>query len=355
LYSRRRARIGLPDLGVEALLISALPNIRYLTGFTGSNALLLLTGGRATLFTDPRYTTQAATECDCPVVTVRRGSVYVAAAKAITRRKYRAIGFEKNRLSFAAWTQVREALGKRVDLKPLDQVIEALRMVKDAEEIEFIRASVALNSRAFEAALRRLRPQMTEADLAAEIDYQMRRLGASEPAFETIVAAGPHAALPHARPQPRPIGTDQVLLVDMGASLDGYASDMTRTLALGKIKPEIRRMYQATLEAQLAAIDAVRPGVSAASVDRAARRVLRAHGLDREFIHSTGHGLGLEIHEGPRLGKGERTRLAPGMTITIEPGVYRPGLCGIRIEDTVLVTDRGCEVLTPTPKELRSL
>jgi Xaa-Pro aminopeptidase len=141
----------------------------------------------------------------------------------------------------------------------------------------------------------------------------------------------------------------------MGASLDGYASDMTRTLALGKIKPEIRKMYSATLEAQLAAIDAVRPGAAASDVDRAARRVLRAHGLDREFIHSTGHGLGLEIHEAPRLGNGEKTKLLPGMTVTIEPGVYRPGLCGIRIEDTVLVTDRGCEVLTPTPKEFRSL
>jgi Xaa-Pro aminopeptidase len=355
LYSRRRARIGLADLQVDAFLVSALPNIRYLAGFTGSNALLLLAAGRATLFTDPRYTTQAAAECDCPVVTVGRGSLYAAAAKAITRRRYRTVGFERNRMLFNAWTQLRESVGRRVELKPVDQAVETLRMVKDAAEIEFVRVSVELNSRAFDAALRKANSATTEAELAAEIDYQMRRLGASGPAFETIVASGPNAALPHAQPLHRPIGTNQVLLVDMGASLDGYASDMTRTLALGKIKPEIRKMYQATLEAQLAAIDAVRPGVTAGSVDAAARRVLRAHGLDREFIHSTGHGLGLEIHEAPRLGKGEKTALRPGMTITIEPGVYRAGLCGIRIEDTVLVTERGCEVLTPTPKELRSL
>lgn len=340
---------------MDALLVSALPNIRYLTGFTGSNALLLLAEGRATLFTDPRYTTQAAAECDCPVVTVTRGSLYAAAAKAIGRRRYRAVGFERNRVLFGAWSHLRDSVGKRVDLKPLDQAVETLRMLKDAAEIEFIRVSVQLNSRAFDDALRKVHPGMTEADLAAEIDYRMRCLGASEPAFETIVASGPNAALPHARPRHSPIGTDRVLLVDMGASLDGYASDMTRTLALGKIKPEIRKMYSATLEAQLAAIDAVRPGAAASDVDRAARRVLRAHGLDREFIHSTGHGLGLEIHEAPRLGNGEKTKLLPGMTVTIEPGVYRPGLCGIRIEDTVLVTDRGCEVLTPTPKEFRSL
>lgn len=337
------------------MLVSALPNIRYLTGFTGSNALLLLAPHRAVLYTDPRYTTQAAGECDCPVVTVRRGSLYAAAAQAIVRRRYRRVGFERNRLLYGDWWQLRESLGKRIELKPLDQVVETLRMVKDAAEIEFIRVSVQLNSRAFEEALRKFRPAMTEAELAAEIDYQMRRLGASEPAFETIVASGPNSALPHARPQHRPMGVNQVLLVDMGASLDGYASDMTRTLALGRIRPEIRKRYQATLEAQLAAIDAVRPGVSASAVDAAARRVLTRHGLGREFIHSTGHGLGLEIHEAPRLGKGEKTKLQAGMTVTIEPGVYRAGLGGIRIEDTVLVTERGCEVLTPTTKELRSL
>jgi Xaa-Pro aminopeptidase len=356
LFSRRRARIHLDDYRVDALLVNGLPNICYLTGFTGSNALLLLDSeDGATLFTDPRYTTQAASECDCPVTTVRKGSVFDAAAKAIIKRRYRRVGFEQNRLSWHAWNSLRNALGKPFDLQPVDQAIERLRMVKDAAEIECIRVSVEVNSRAFEAAIGTFRAELEEAEFAAEIDYQMRLLGASGPAFETIVASGPHAALPHAKPQHRPILRNQVVLVDMGASLDGYASDMTRTLVAGKLTPEIRRMYQATLEAQLAAIDTVRPGVEASKVDAAARKVLRTHNLDREFVHSTGHGLGLEIHESPRLGKGERTKLEPGMTITIEPGVYRPGVCGIRIEDTVLVTERGCEVLTPTPKELRSL
>jgi Xaa-Pro aminopeptidase len=347
--------VCLDDHRVDALLINALPNVRYLTGFSGSNALLLLDGDRATLFTDPRYTTQAEAECDCPVVTVKRGSLYLAGAKAILGRRRRRVGFEQNRLSWQAWNHLRETLRRAADLKPIDQVVERLRMVKDAAEIECIRVSVELNSRAFEAAIAKFQPEMDEVELAAEIDHQMRRFGASGPAFETIVASGPRAALPHARAQHRPIQNNQVLLVDMGASLDGYASDMTRTLAVGKLSAPMRRMYQATLEAQSAAIDAVKPGVTASKIDAAARRVLRAHKLDREFVHSTGHGLGLEIHEAPRLGRGEQTVLAPGMTITIEPGVYRPGLCGIRIEDTVLVTDRGCEILTPTSKELRSL
>ncbi len=355
MYAHRRARLDWKSLSLEALLVSALPNIRYLAGFTGSNGVLLVTPGGVTLFTDPRYTTQAGSECDCPVVTVRKGSLFRAAAALVVRKRLRRVGFEPDRLSCTAWNALREALGRGVELIPAGRPVELLRMVKEPSEIEAIRVSVQLNSRAFDEAIRSFKPGMEESELAAEIDYQMRRSGASEPAFETIVASGPRTALPHARPANLPILNNQVLLVDMGASLDGYASDMTRTLAVGKLPRKIRTMYHATLEAQLAALDAVRPGVTAARVDSAARRVLRGHGLDRAFVHSTGHGLGLEIHENPRLGRGDRTHLEAGMTVTIEPGVYSPGVCGIRIEDTILVTASGCEVLTPTTKDLLSI
>jgi Xaa-Pro aminopeptidase len=194
---------------------------------------------------------------------------------------------------------------------------------------------------------------MCERDLAAEIDYQMRRLGAEKPSFETIVAGGERSALPHAHPTGAVLKPGQPVLIDMGAFQDGYASDMTRMLFLGAPGARVRRLYRAVLEAQLAAIDAVRLGVAAARVDRAARDVLKAFKLDRAFVHSTGHGLGLEIHESPRIGKKDKTRLAAGMAITIEPGVYLEGTGGIRIEDTVVVTPGGCEVLTPTSKELR--
>jgi Xaa-Pro aminopeptidase len=196
---------------------------------------------------------------------------------------------------------------------------------------------------------------MRESELAAELEYRMRRLGAEKPSFDTIVAGGARSALPHAQPTSARLENGQLVVVDMGALQDGYCSDMTRMLVLGKPGRKVQQTYGAVLEAQLAAIDAVRAGALTRTVDAAARRVLKSHGLDRAFVHSTGHGLGLEIHEPPRVGKRDKTRLESGMAITIEPGVYLEDFGGIRIEDTVVVTDRGCEILTPTPKELRAV
>jgi Xaa-Pro aminopeptidase len=241
----------------------------------------------------------------------------------------------------------------RASLEPVKGWIEELRMVKSPAEIARIRRSVETNSRAFEQAVARIRPGMSERDLAAELEYRMRRLGAEKPAFETIVAAGVRSALPHAQPTAARLQSGGLVLVDMGAIVDGYSSDMTRMLFLGVPAAKVKRVYRAVLEAQLAAIATVRAGASTAAVDRVARRVLRGYGLDRAFVHSTGHGLGLEIHEPPRLGKRDKGRLEAGMAITIEPGVYLEGFGGIRIEDTVVVTEAGCEILTPTSKELR--
>jgi Xaa-Pro aminopeptidase len=196
---------------------------------------------------------------------------------------------------------------------------------------------------------------MMERDLAAELEYRMRRLGAEKPSFETIVAGGVRSALPHAQPTSAPLRAGDLVVVDMGAFQDGYASDMTRMLFLGRPTARVKRTYRAVLEAQLAAIDCVRAGVPVAQVDRAARRVLKGYGLDRAFVHSTGHGLGLEIHEPPRIGKRDKSVLREGMAITIEPGVYLEDFGGIRIEDTVVVTAGGCDILTPTSKELRTI
>jgi Xaa-Pro aminopeptidase len=213
---------------------------------------------------------------------------------------------------------------------------------------------VVANSGALEEALKRFKIGMRESDLAAEIDYRNRKLGAEGPSFDTIVAAGERSALPHARAGGTKIQPG-ILLIDMGAFREGYASDMTRMAHVGPPAPKYKRAYRAVLEAQLAAIDAVKPGVTTNTVDRAARSTLKRHNLAREFVHSTGHGLGLEIHEGPRIGRKDKTKLEAGMAITIEPGIYIEGWGGIRIEDTVLVTARGCEVLTPTTKELREI
>lgn len=350
---RERLLPALAEARADAFLVTALPNIRYLTGFTGSNGALLLTTDRALLFTDPRYAAQAPQESDCDVK-ITKGAFTKELQNWSKRLRIKSLAFEQNRISFETYSQLKEYAGD-LTLKGVPGAVENLRAVKSPREIEAIRASVLLNSEALKQALRHFRHSMREVDLAAEIEYRMRRLGADNTAFETIVASGLRTSLPHAHPTSAPIQNDQLLLIDMGASVAGYASDMTRTYAIGKLGRKARQMYRAVLESQLAAIETVRPGISCMAVDRAARDVLGKFGMERLFVHSTGHGLGLEIHESPRVGRKEKTKLDAGMVITIEPGVYADDTGGIRIEDTVLVTGDGCEVLTPTEKDLVAL
>jgi Xaa-Pro aminopeptidase len=354
LFAQRRQTIaaGLAERKLDAFLVGSAANLRYLTGFTGSNGMLLIMHREALFFTDPRYRLQARQEVSCRT-RVATGALLPEVVAAISRRGIRRLGFERARVSYEVYDMLKTALPMRSALEPVAAWVEALRMVKSAAEIALIRESVKLNSAAFEQAVRHAKAGTREIELAAEIDYRMRRLGAEKAAFETIVASGERSARPHARPTPAPIRAGDLVVIDMGAQYEGYASDMTRMLHAGNPGPKTKRAYKAVLEAQLAAVDAVRAGVTAAAVDRAARRVLGRFALDRAFTHSTGHGLGLDIHEAPRLGKKEKTRLAAGMAVTIEPGVYIEGFGGIRIEDTVVVTARGCEVLTPTAKELR--
>jgi len=349
---RQRLAGALAARGAGALLVSGAPNVRYLSGFTGDNAALLVLPGKTVLFTDPRYAIQAAQQVSCQVK-ICKGPLMDGVAAALRKLGAGRIGYDSGRMTCAAFQALQSHLPMKASLEPLPGMVEELRMIKSAGELELIRRSVELNSRAFELAVRHVRAGMTERDLAAEIEYRMRRLGAEKPAFETIVAGGRRSALPHAEPTAARLGNGDLVVVDMGAFCDGYASDMTRMLFLGVPGAHVKRVYRAVLEAQLAGVDAVRAGVAAWKVDAAARRVLRAYGYDRAFVHSTGHGLGLEIHEPPRLGKRDKTILQPGMAITIEPGVYLEGFGGIRIEDTVEVTETGCKILTPTSKELR--
>lgn len=351
----RKGMIDFAGLKIDAMLLSWLPNVRYVSGFTGSNAMVLMTPDSFTLFTDPRYDIRARDEVGAGRVVVSKKHLWQNAIDAIKRKKLKRVGFEQARVSFETHRAIGEALPLGYSLKPQEPLIEALRMVKTEDEIAKIRRSVQTNSAAFSQVTGILRPGVTESEIAAGLDYEMRKLGADGTAFETIVASGPRTALPHASPTQQPVGADQLLLIDMGASQDGYMSDMTRMLVLGKPSQKIRAMYRAVFEAQAAAVDGVREGVSAAYVDRKARDVLKTAGLDKAFVHSTGHGLGLEIHEAPRVGRKDKTPLKAGMVITIEPGAYLEGVGGIRIEDTVLVTKTGCEVLTPTSKELMVL
>jgi Xaa-Pro aminopeptidase len=353
-FDARRAAVasGLAARKLDALLVSFSANLRYLTGFTGSNGNLLVTDGQAILFTDPRYQMQARQEVTCPVK-IAKGPLVLDIAAAIARLRLRRIGYEPPRMTCDWFDSLKARLPWKASLQPVSGWIEELRTIKSEQERELIRRSVETNSRAFEQAVARVRAGMKEQDLAAELEYRMRRLGAEKPAFDTIVAAGVRSALPHAQPTQARLRPGGLVVVDMGAIQDGYCSDMTRMLFLGAPAARVKRTYRAVLEAQLAAIDAVRAGVTTAHVDRQARRVLKTYGLERAFVHSTGHGLGLEIHEPPRIGKRDKGRLQAGMAVTIEPGVYLEGFGGIRIEDTVVVTASGCEILTPTNKELR--
>jgi Xaa-Pro aminopeptidase len=357
-FAGRRETIaaGLAERKLDALLVAFSPNLRYLSGFTGSNGNLLLTRERSILFTDPRYRMQSAQETACEVRVVK-GPLAAAVNGAIARLGLRRIGYEPARMTCDLLESLKSKLPMKASLDPAGGWIEELRMVKSPAEIERIRRSVETNSLAFERTVARVKAGMKESDLAAELEYRMRRLGAEKPSFETIVAGGARSAWPHAQPTASPLKTGDLVIVDMGAMQEGYASDMTRMLFMGAPGAKVKRIYRAVLEAQLAAIDAVRPGASTTRVDRAARDVLKSYGLDQAFVHSTGHGLGLEIHEPPRIARRDKTKtkLKAGMAITIEPGVYLEGFGGIRIEDTVIVTEHGCKVLTPTSKDLRLL
>ena len=345
---------SLREAKVNALVVSGMPNVRYLTGFTGSSALVLAMRGEAVFFTDGRYKLQAAQEVRGAKVVTARGPLVTALAGSVKRRRLRKLGFESHRASYGLYESLRNGL-PGVGLKPLSGVVEKIRAVKTPDEIAALRRAVDLNSAVFEACLPHVQAGRTERDVADEIEFEMRRRGGDKPAFETIVAAGTHSAYPHARPGLNPLKRNEFIIIDQGVILNGYSSDMTRTVALGGLGREAVRVYHAVLEAQQAAIAAVRPGIRAAEVDRQARMVLQQHGLEKAFVHSTGHGVGLEIHEPPRLGRREKTRLESGMVITIEPGVYLEGFGGVRIEDMVAVTPAGCEILTATPKELRVL
>ena len=355
-FEQRRNAVAseLTERKLDALLVAFSPNLRYLTGFTGSNGNLLLLPDRAILFTDPRYTIQAGQETSCQVK-IAKGPLVIDIISAMQRLRIRRIGYEPSRMTCDLFESLQARLPMKASLTPVTAWIEQMRTIKSAAELERIRRSVETNSQAFEDTVKRVRPGMKEQDLAAELEYRMRRLGAEKPSFETIVAGGPRGALPHAQPTAAPLTRGSLVVVDMGTFQEGYASDMTRMLFLGAPSPKVKRTYRAVLEAQLAAIAAVKAGVSTAHVDRQARRVLKGYGLDRAFVHSTGHGLGLEIHEPPRIGKRDKGKLAAGMAVTIEPGVYLEGFGGIRIEDTIEVTQSGCRILTPTSKDLRTI
>ncbi len=351
----RRLRAHLRRAGADCLLVSHRPNVFYLSGFSGDNAMLLVAPGKTVLFTDPRFQTQAPQECrhsHARIHITRKALPQAAGEFLASLSRGGRLLFEEDNFTVAELQQARRAAGTRWSWKGRRGQVEALREVKDADELRRMRAAARIASQVVQHAIGAARAGITELDLAAEIEYRMRKLGAEGPSFETIVASGPRAALPHGRASSKRLKEKDLVVLDLGVILRGYCSDLTRTIHVGHASHEVRRWYQAVQDAQTAARAAVRAGVEAGRVDEAARSVLRTHALDGYFIHSTGHGLGLEVHEQPSLRRDQRTALKAGSVVTIEPGIYIPGRGGIRIEDDVLVLDGGSETLTSAPREL---
>jgi Xaa-Pro aminopeptidase len=353
-----RARLALEQGRLDALVVTHLPNITYLCGFTGSAGVLIIGTGQdqreAVIFTDGRYTQQAREEVKAARIKILPGkSSLVAASEWLAQQApWRRIGVDAAHLTITERNLLAKPLRGKARLVEAPAIVEQMRMIKDPGEVAKIRAACHLGAALFDRLLEVVRPGVPETEVAGELEFAARRLGAQQMAFSTIVASGPRSALPHGRASPSALPCKGFVVCDFGVILAGYCSDMTRTLYLGNPPRQARRAYEAVREAQQAALDAVKPGATAGEVDRTARKLLQKLSLDRFFTHSTGHGIGLEIHEAPRIAAGQEETLRPGMVITIEPGVYLPGKWGIRIEDTVVVTDLGCEILTPCPKDL---
>jgi len=352
----QRTQAAIEQRRLDALLVSYLPNIRYLCGFTGSAGVLLVTSGDKVLLTDGRYTEQATQEVKGAKVKIVKKSGLAAAAEWFQKHlRLTQIGIEAAHMTVAERDSLVKAIGKRTKIIATPPIIEPLRMIKNAHEIAAIRAACRLVVDLFRTLTSKLRPEITESQLAGELEFAARQAGAEQMAFPTIIASGQRSALPHGRASSVPIPAEGFVVCDFGVILAGYCSDMTRTVHVGRPQNEARSAYKAVQEAQQAAVEAIKPGAAAGEVDHAARKLLYNHGLGKFFTHSTGHGLGLEIHEAPKIAAAQKEVLRPGMIITVEPGVYLPGKWGIRIEDTVVVTETGSEILTPCPKDLLTL
>ena len=337
--------------GLDALVVTVLPNIRYLCGFSGSNALFVVTRRGALFLSDSRYALQSRQEVHgCRRVISNRGLADGVVSSGLVRT-WKRVGFESHAVTHAQYLNYRR-LFRHTRLVPTTGIVEEIASRKDAVELTSIRKAAMITDRVFQEVIGMIRPGITEREVAAQVSYLHRCHGADGDAFETIVAAGEHSALPHARPGGRVIRRGDLVTLDMGCVVNGYHSDMTRTVAIGRVSRQARAMYRVVAEAQAAAVAFAQAGMPARDLDTAARSRIAAGGYGRYFTHSLGHGVGLQIHEQPRVAAGSTDQLETGNVITIEPGVYVRGVGGVRIEDMVALTATGCTVLTQSPRDL---
>jgi Xaa-Pro aminopeptidase len=356
-YARRRDRIRrrLRKEGMDGLLVTREVHVRYLTGFTGDDSYLLVTRQGELMLSDARYETQISQECPRLDAAIRRPprTLVELTGEAVAQAKLTSLALEVDHVTVSLHDQLAEEL-HWLELVRAEGWIQTLREIKDRDEVEAIRRSVRVAERAFEVIRAGLRGARTERELAADLEYQIRLFGGEGCSFSPIVAAGARSALPHARPSSACLAGESFVLFDWGAVVEGYMSDLTRVVHATKIPPKLERVYGVVLTAQQQAIAAIRPGVLLSEVDAVARGVIEAAGFGRRFGHGLGHGFGLEIHEQPRLAPRQDRPLQTGMVVTVEPGIYLPGWGGVRIEDDVLVTRQGHEVLSSLPKDFEA-
>jgi Xaa-Pro aminopeptidase len=353
-FAQRRSTLvqKLGALQLESLLVTHPADWYYLTGFTGESGALVISPRGTTLITDGRFVGQAKAETTGVAVVQQKASLFESSGKFLSDNKAKSVGFEATQLSVSQYRALRKATGRGCKWAPVTGLVASLRMHKDAQELAVMRRAAIVAGRVMEEAIPLLKGGVREFEVAAEIEYQMRKRGASGTAFETIVAFGERAALPHARPTAKRLKKNEFVVLDLGVILAHYCSDITRTFYYGKAPERVRQWYKAVQDAQVAAIAAVKNGVLCGDVDAAARQVLERQRLGKYFVHSTGHGLGLEVHEDPRIARGQKKRLEAGNVVTIEPGIYIEGVGGIRIEDDVAVHADRIEVLTRISRDL---
>ncbi|MFC0216087.1 M24 family metallopeptidase [Paenibacillus chartarius] len=353
MYVQRleRLRALMSELSVDAMLIASDVNRTYMTGFVGTAGFVVVTDRRAVLLTDFRYVTQAGQQApDYEIVEHAAGKHMDKIHELLREEGVKRLGFEQQHVSYGAYVAYSAAL-QGVELVPTDRVVEKLRMIKDANELQIMQEAAELADRTFSHILTKLKPGVKELDIALEIEMFIRSNGGTSTSFDTIVASGERSALPHGRASERVLQKDEFVKLDFGAYYKGYCSDITRTVVLGKPTDKHREIYDRVLEAQLSCLNGLKPGMTGREGDALARDIIVKYGFGDNFGHGTGHSLGMEIHESPRLSTGDETVLEPGMTMTVEPGIYLPGFGGVRIEDDVVFTETGIRILTQSTKQ----
>lgn len=347
-----RLQLKIAELELDALLITNAGNRRYISGFTGSTGTVLITTNAAFFLTDGRYTEQATQQCQgFEIITFTNppGELHFI-SELLTLKGIKRVGFEKNTITYGQFELYSQKFND-VELVGIEGVVESLRIIKDETEVNIIRQAAQIADEAFSHILTFIRPGITELDVSNELEFFMRKKGAECSSFDIIVASGPRSALPHGRASERVIQPNEFVKMDYGARFKGYVSDLTRTVVIGEPSDKHREIYNIVLEAQLKGVNDIKPGMTGKEADALTRDVITKYGYGPQYSHTTGHGIGIDIHEGPRLAATSDTVLEPGMVVTVEPGIYIPDFGGVRIEDDVLITENGREILTKSTKE----